>query len=119
MDSAPIFKDKSDSASWCLWEKIAAGQPHFGHSRNFSGQIAESKWVSSTTTLHDPTFFRLLRDLTGNVPGEGGLITFPNSNWLASIVLLHQPHFVGQPADVNVFWGYGLWVDKPGDSTIR
>jgi len=34
---------------------------------------------------------------------------------LASIVLPHQPHFIGQPEDVEVFWGYGLHVDKPGD----
>ena len=65
--------------------------------------------------LHDPTFFRLVRDLTGNVPGEGGLVTFANSSWLASMVLPHQPHFIGQPKDVDVFWGYGLFVDKPGD----
>jgi oleate hydratase len=49
------------------------------------------------------------------VPGEGGLITFADSSWLTSIVLPHQPHFIGQPEDVNVFWGYGLFVDKPGD----
>jgi oleate hydratase len=30
-------------------------------------------------------------------------------------VLPHQPHFIGQPADVEVFWGYGLSVDKIGD----
>jgi len=30
-------------------------------------------------------------------------------------VIPHQPHFVGQPKDVSVFWGYGLFVDKPGD----
>ena len=47
--------------------------------------------------------------------GEGGLITFMDSGWLLSIVLPHQPHFIGQPDDVNVFWGYGLYVDKPGD----
>jgi oleate hydratase len=32
-----------------------------------------------------------------------------------SIILPHQPHFIGQPSDVNVFWGYGLFVDKPGN----
>jgi myosin-crossreactive antigen len=37
------------------------------------------------------------------VPGEGGLITFADSSWLTSIVLPHQPHFIGQPEDVNVF----------------
>jgi oleate hydratase len=49
------------------------------------------------------------------VPGEGGLITFPDSAWLASIVLPHQPHFIGQPKNVQVFWGYGLRVDEPGN----
>ena len=58
---------------------------------------------------------RIVRDRTGNVPGEGGLITFPQSTWLASIVIPYQPHFIGQPEDVGVLWGYGLYVDKPGD----
>lgn len=49
------------------------------------------------------------------MPGEGGLITFPDSNWLASIVVPHQPHFIDQPANVSVFWGYGLTVDAPGN----
>jgi oleate hydratase len=115
MDLAPALKSKSAGGSWTLWEKIAARQPQFGRPANFSDHIDKSKWVSFTTTLHDPTFFRLIRDLTGNVPGEGGLITFPESSWLASIVLPHQPHFIGQPSDVQVFWGYGLFVDKPGD----
>ena len=102
-----------------LWEKIAAGRPEFGRPSTFGDHIEESKWVLFTTTLHDPTFFRLIRDFTGNVPGEGGLITLANSNWLASIVLPHQPHFIGQPKDVDVFWGYGLFVDKLGDFTKK
>jgi oleate hydratase len=115
MHSAPVLKGKSDGGSWALWEKIAVHHSQFGRPANFADHIEESKWVSFTTTLHDPTFFRIIRDLTGNVPGEGGLITFPESSWLASIVLPHQPHFIGQPEDVSVFWGYGLFVDKPGD----
>jgi oleate hydratase len=115
MDSAPILRGKSDGGSWALWEKIADGHPQFGRPANFIDHIDESKWVSFTTTLHDPTFFNQIKGLTGNIPGEGGLITFPESNWLVSIVLPHQPHFIGQPSDVNVFWGYGLLVDKPGN----
>jgi len=115
MDSAPVLKGKSDGGAWRLWENIAFGNPQFGYPANFTEHIKESKWVSFTTTLHDPTFFHLVRDRTGNVPGEGGLITFPESSWLASIVLPHQPHFIGQPQDVNVFWGYGLFVDVPGN----
>ena len=115
MDAAPILKRKSDGGAWALWENVAAGQPQFGRPSNFADHIDESKWVSFTTTLRNPAFFDVVKNLTGNVPGEGGLITFPQSKWLASIVLPHQPHFIGQPADVQVFWGYGLFVDKPGD----
>ena len=115
MDQPAPLRGQRDGGSWALWEAIAAFQPHFGRPSNFTGRIAESKWMSFTTTLHDPTFFDRIRDLTGNVPGEGGLISFPESRWLASIVLPHQPHFIGQPNDVNVFWGYGLFVDKTGD----
>ena len=115
MDSAPILKCKSDGGAWALWEKIAAGRPEFGHPSTFADHIDESKWVSFTVTLGDRTFFRLMRDFTGNVPGVGGLVTLAESSWLASIVLPHQPDFIGQPADVDVFWGYGLFVDKLGD----
>jgi oleate hydratase len=118
MDSAPVLKGKSDGGSWTLWEKIAARRPQFGRPANFTEHIEESKWLSFTTTLHDPTF-RLVRDLTGNVPGEGGPITFPESCWLASIVLPDQPHFIGQAADVQVSWGYGLFVDKPGNFVTK
>jgi oleate hydratase len=115
MDTAPVLKGKADGSSWALWGKIAENKPQFGHPANFTDHIDKSKWVSFTITLHDQIFFRLIRDITGNVPGEGGLITFPESSWLASIVLPHQPHFIGQPEDVQVFWGYGLSVDKLGD----
>ena len=115
MDSAAALLRKSHGGSWSLWEKISAGQSQFGHPSNFADHVEQSKWMSFTTTLHDPTFFELVRDLTGNVPGEGGLITFPESSWLASIVLPHQPHFIGQPEGVQVFWGYGLFVDIPGN----
>jgi oleate hydratase len=114
MDTAPVLNGKGDGGAWALWQKIAVGRPEFGRPSAFADHIDESKWVSFTTTLHDPTFLRIVRDFTGNVPGEGGLITFPDSNWLASIVIPHQPHFIGQPDEVSVFWGYGLAVDKPG-----
>jgi len=115
MNTAPVLHDKSRGGAWSLWEKIAAGRPAFGNPTVFADHIDESKWVSFTTTLHDPALLRVVRDLTGNVPGEGGLITFPESAWLASIVIPYQPHFIGQPADVSVLWGYGLSVDRPGD----
>ena len=115
MDAAPALLGKADGGAWTLWDNIARDRPHFGRPSVFSDFIDESKWVSFTTTLRDPTFLRLVLDFTGNVPGEGGLITFPDSNWLASIVIPHQPHFLGQPEHVSVLWGYGLAVDKPGN----
>ena len=75
--------------------------------------------MSFTTTLHDPLLLDRIRDLTGNVPGEGGLITFPDSNWLVSIVIPYQPHFIGQPDGVSVLWGYGLTVDAPGNFVAK
>jgi oleate hydratase len=65
--------------------------------------------------VHDDTFLCIVRNLTGNVPGEGSLVTFSDSNWLASIIVPHQPLLIGQPDDVGIFWGYGLHVDEPGD----
>ncbi len=114
MDAAPVPDDRPGPA-WQLWEKMAKGKPEFGKPAVFAGDIQKSKWVSFTTTQSDDTFFRAVRDFTGNIPGEGGLITFADSAWLLSIVLPHQPHFIGQPEGVNVFWGYGLSVDKPGN----
>ncbi len=119
MDTAPVLGSKQDGGAWALWERIAAGRPEFGRPAVFAGHIDRSKWVSFTTTLHDPTLLRMVQDLTGNVPGEGGLVTFPDSAWLASIVIPHQPHFIGQPEGVSVLWGYGLSVDRPGDFVAK
>ncbi|MBC8751107.1 oleate hydratase [Paraburkholderia sp. WC7.3d] len=115
MDRPAPLETVDGTGAWSLWKNIAAGRPEFGDPSVFADHVDASKWLSFTVTLRDPTLFRLIRDLTGNVPGEGGLITFPESNWLASIVLPHQPHFIDQPADVQVFWGYGLRVDQPGN----
>jgi oleate hydratase len=120
MGSAPEIRSKSHAGGWRLWERLAVGNHQFGCPDVFTEHVEQSKWVSFTTTLYDPTLFQLVADRTGNVPGEGGLITFPESRWLASIVLPHQPHFIGQPPDVQVLWGDGLsddvdgnFVDKP------
>ena len=114
-EQAPVLQDKTSGGAWALWESIAAGKTDCGNPQNFTDHVNESKWLSFTTTLSTPTFFNFVRDLTGNAPGEGGLITFPESSWLLSIVLPHQPHFIGQPEHVQVCWGYGLSIDRNGD----
>ncbi len=119
MDAAAPLLGKPDGEAWRLWDRLAEGRPEFGNPGVFDGHIDQSKWVSFTVTLHQPSLLRLVRDATGNVPGEGGLITFPTSGWLCSIVVPQQPHFIGQPDDVGVIWGYGLRVDAPGDFVAK
>jgi len=114
-DCPAELKGKWEGGAWMLWERLASGHPEFGRPATFCEQIDESKWLSITTTLHDPQFLEYVRNFTGNVPGEGGLITLADSNWLCSIVIPAQPHFAGQPDDVEVFWGYGLRVEKSGN----
>lgn len=103
--------------SWALWHQISLDTPKFGHPTNFYTRVPESTWLSFTTTLHPPTglFLSHLAEFTGNAPGTGALTTFKDSNWGLSIVIPHQPHFPTQPADVQLFWGYGLHPEAPGN----
>ncbi|QBD77779.1 oleate hydratase [Ktedonosporobacter rubrisoli] len=115
MHTAPMLITGKRDSSWRLWQNIAKHSPEFGHPGVFDSRIDESKWESFTVTCHDPTFFRRMEEWTGNAPGTGALVTLKDSNWLMSVVLAYQPHFLNQPADVSVFWGYGLFVDKEGN----
>ena len=112
---APVLGPEAAGGSWALWATLAAKDADFGRPSVFNGHVAESNWLSFTTTQSDPAFFNLMERFTGNRPGTGGLVTFPRSNWLMSVVLAYQPHFLGQPEDVSVFWGYGLFPDQPGN----
>ncbi len=115
MNTAPIKRTKADSGGWTLWEKLAAGRPEFGNPATFNDCIAQSSWESFTVTLKNHAFFDEMNRFSGNEAGTGGLVTFRDSNWLMSIVLAHQPHFLNQPADVQVFWGYALLPDRIGN----
>lgn len=115
MNSSAWLGSKDEGGSWALWETLAKGNPEFGKPAVFNGNVAESKWLSFTATLHSPVFFHLMEQFTGNLAGTGGLVTFMDSNWLMSVVLPYQPHFLNQPDDVNVFWGYGLFPDEEGN----
>lgn len=119
MDHAPPPGTVAEGGAWALWRKLAAGRNDFGRPAVFADHVEQSRWVSFTVTLHDLDLLRRIRDMTGNIPGEGGLMTFADSNWLASIVIPHQPHFLGQPAGVAVFWGYGLAMDRPGNLVAK
>ena len=119
MGSAPPKLKKMHNGSWTLWEKLALGRPSFGKPAAFNSCIAQSMWASFTVTLKDTAFFDQMQRFSGNEAGTGGLVTFKDSNWLMSIVLAHQPHFANQPADVQVFWGYGLFPDRIGNFVAK
>ena len=119
MTKAPEPLTKSSSGGWMLWEKLAGYHPAFGNPAAFNSSIPESYWESFTVTLNDPTFFSRMEAFSGNEAGTGGLVTFKDSRWLMSVVLPHQPHFAGQPADVQVFWGYALHPDRTGDFVAK
>ncbi|MGA7810589.1 oleate hydratase, partial [Bradyrhizobium sp.] len=119
MTSPPKRLTKADSQGWALWEKIATGRPILGNPAAFNSSIPESYWASFTVTCRNQTFFDQMEAFSGNAAGTGGLVTFRDSNWLMSIVLYHQPHFIGQPQDAQVFWGYALHPDRVGDFVAK
>jgi oleate hydratase len=119
MHVAPPKLKKAPNGSWTLWEKLAVGRPSMGNPAAFNSCVAQSDWASFTVTLKDPAFFDQMQRFSGNEAGTGGLVTFKDSNWLMSIVLAHQPHFANQPADVQVFWGYGLSPDRIGNFVAK
>jgi oleate hydratase len=118
---APLPISKPDTApdsldgSWALWHRLSLENPKFGNPLKFCTRIQESTWESFTVTLKSPEFLKHMTEWTKNEPGTGALMTLKDSAWLMSIVIPHQPHFINQPKDVQVFWGYGLFPDKVGD----
>lgn len=98
-----------------LWSKVTMKKPGLGNPEPFFGDVHETNWESFTVTSRGNKLLKMIEDLTGNVPGSGALMTFKDSNWLMSIVIAAQPHFINQPMDETIFWGYGLYTDHVGD----
>jgi oleate hydratase len=117
--SATSPANLSTDGSWKLWESLSNDSPNFGHPANFSTRVPESHWQSFTVTLKSPELLTRLAEFTHNAPGTGALTTFADSNWLLSIVVPHQPHFLSQPPDVQVFWGYGLYPSRTGNFVTK
>ncbi len=109
-----LIRDKRDG-SWRLWETIAKKADDFGRPTVFSGNIDENKWESFTLTMTGRTLLDRIQAYSGNVPGEGGLMTWKDSRWLLSIVVPAQPHFARQLDNTYTLWGYALFGDVPGD----
>ena len=115
MTTAPKLITNQQDGAWSLWKNIAKDHPQFGNPSKFADHVDESKWESFTVTFRDPLFLNKMKDWTGNDPGTGALVTFKDSNWYMSIVIARQPHFINQPDNVKVIWGYGLFPDKVGN----
>ncbi|KAF5021137.1 hypothetical protein F66182_6837 [Fusarium sp. NRRL 66182] len=110
-DSAPHELDPS----WAFWDRLALGRPQtFGNPEAFFDRPSKSTWLSFTVTLRDPAFFEHLRTWTGTLTGAVPLLTFRDCPWMLSLTVPQQPYVKGQPEDVFVFWGYGLFPDQQG-----
>jgi oleate hydratase len=113
-DRAPeLVRDRRDGA-WSLWENIARKADDFGRPHTFFN-VDENKWESFTLTMHGDALLKRVVEFSGNAPGTGALMTFVDSSWLMSLVVPYQPHFPNLPPDTYTAWGYGLFIDAPGD----
>lgn len=115
MNSAPEESLERGSYAWKLWEDIAKTDLEFGKPSVFNRDVDKTKWVSFTATFDDPLFFDLVEKITMKKAGTEGPVTIKDSSWLISFGLPNQPHFIDQPENLTVFWGYGLFPDKIGD----
>ena len=98
-----------------LWAKVAAKKPGLGDPTPFFTKPEETNWESFTVTSRGNRLLKMIENFSGNIPGSGALMTFKDSSWLMSIVVAAQPHFKDQPADMTIFWGYGLYTNNIGD----
>lgn len=118
LNAAPPDKD-GPAPGFGLWRRLAARHEGLGRPEVFAGNQPQTSWTSFTVTLASPAFVTFMEDFSGNRTGTGGLVTFADSGWLMSVVMVHQPHFRDQPAGRPVVWGYGLRGDRAGDAVQK
>lgn len=71
--------------------------------------------MTFTVTQADDRFVRRVERFSGSPAGQGGLVTLKDSSWGLTFHLFHPPAYRGQPPGTQVWWGYGLFADRPGD----
>lgn len=104
---------------WKFWANLADPERTrhsraFGNPKNFYSHIANSSWISFTTTLKNTDLMERLGELSGGLRESYPLITFRDSPWLMSITIPVQPYFLQQSRETLVLWGYGLFPDQDG-----
>jgi len=115
MTEPAVLDDKSLGGSWALWKTLAAKREGLGRPEVFIRAIDKSKWLSFTVTVSTPLFRNLIGKLTQRPYGREGLITFKDSSWFMTIHPHFNPTYPGQSPDQDIWWGYGLNPDAPGD----
>ncbi len=111
----PAPEPEQNAMSAKLWKKIAKKKPDFGNPDPFFEHVKETNWESFTVTMKGNYLLKMIESFSGNIPGNGALMTFRDSAWLMSIVVAAQPHFINQTPNQTIFWGYALHTDIPGD----
>lgn len=119
MDAAAPVPGADEPAAWALWRRLAARDPVFGRPSAFCDAVGQTTWITFTVTATDDRFVRHIERLSGREAGCGGLVTVKDSNWLLTFHLYPSPAFAGQPAGTWVWWGYGLYADRPGNFVAR
>jgi oleate hydratase len=119
MTEAPRPEEAEGSGAWALWQSLARDFPQFGNPAAFRDAPDRTAWESFTVTEHGRRFFDRLEALTNRPAGRAGMVTLPESNWLISFAPLRHPHFMDQPDGVEVWWGDGLYVDRPGNFVAK
>lgn len=115
MVQAPELITTKKDGSFDLWEKLAARSHECGRPEVFLSDVRKSAWESFTITARAPSLFERLEALSCQPAGRGGLLTLVESSWLITLALLHPPHFIAQPGNVSLAWGFGLFPDRVGD----
>ncbi len=115
MTEPPELETRKVDGSWTLWENLARKKPGLGNPSVFNDRIDESKWITFVVTATDPIFLEKYEEFTGNKPGQADMVTFRDSSWHISVLVMHQPHFLEQPEGTYFWGGCGLIPDKPGD----
>lgn len=118
MDHPPPPSDR-ESPAWALWRRLAGRYPGLGNPEAFRARIDRTGWVTFTITARGGPLRRLIETLSGSPLGRGGLMTLTGSPWLMTLTGFHTPHFTNQPEEVDLFWGYGLYLDRPGSAVAK
>ncbi len=109
----PAYKETETRAP-SLWEKIAEGRPSLGEPQRFFSDVKGSAIETFTVTSRGNKLVKLFENLSGNIPGSGGLTTVKDCEWLLSASVPAQPRFKDQDIGTTVIYGYGLYPENIG-----